>query len=195
MSGCAKSAPRCPPSRCRRKGSACRPPSRPRLQLRAQQRMHGLRLVRAWRSCPCRSPTPARRRPRSAAAVRERVDHGRSWRFTTLWVCPASRSASVSPMHTMGVSRGRARPSPCRPPLVGFAMVRTPLRMADDHVAAAELGQHRRRYLAGVSARLVRRTILPAPTNARCPAATRPRRQGTGTARTPPHRRPTGLRH
>ena len=46
-----------------------------------------------------------------------------------------------------------------------------PLRVADDDVAAAELGEHRRRDLAGVGARVVARAVLRAPGDRRSPCS------------------------
>ena len=145
------------PSRCRRRGSqtaAARVVGR--ASWRAQQRVHLLRLRRASPSCRCRSPRPARRRPRSRRSQSP-------WRSITARQLPlddrprsgpASRSASVSPTQTIGVRPVRQRRGrPSRPPAASVSPCSgAPLRMADDDVAAAELREHRRRHLAGEGA-------------------------------------------
>ena len=87
-----------------------------------------------------------------------------SWRATTASVCPASRSASVSPTQRIGTRPClSAAAAFCATSAIAFAVQRAPLRVADDDVAAAELGEHRRRDLAGVGARVVARAVLRAP--------------------------------
>ncbi len=162
-----------------------------RLQLRAQQLVHFLRLLRAWRSGRCRWPTPVRRprpsREAQCASVWITTD---SWRLTTAAVSPASRCASVSPTQTIGVTPERQRGlGLVGDQLVALSMQRAALGMADDHVAAAELGQHRR-----PRPRRCRRPACapnsPARPSAMLAAGQRDRRlaTGTGTARTPPRR-------
>ena len=86
-----------------------------------------------------------------------------SWRLTTSSVCPASRSASVSPTQTIGVMPlASAAAVLAATSLVGLAVVLAPLRMADDRVAHAEVLQHRRRLLAGEGALRLRRDVLRA---------------------------------
>ena len=85
----------------------------------------------------CASPSAVDRRRRAGARRPRRS-------------APASRSASVSPTQTIGTrpcaSAGAGLLGDER---VALAVQRAPLGMADDDVAAAELGEHRRRDLAG----------------------------------------------
>ena len=124
-------------------------------------------------SCPCRSPTPARTRrrcaprrrraPRSAPRAGVRPPHSVSLR---------SRSASVSPTHAIGVSpaasAARAFAANDR---VRLPMQLPALRMADDRIAASELGDHPGRHLARISARRVLADVLRTPRAPRAPSA------------------------
>jgi hypothetical protein len=74
---------------------------------------------------------------------------------------------------------------------IAFTMIGTALGVPDDHVAAAELGQHRHRHLAGVGALLVRRAVLGAPADVAAGQVQRPPR-GRETAGTPPRRSQRG---
>ena len=138
------------------------------LQAAAQHCMHRLRLLRAWRCARCRSPRPARRRRPSAKCNGPAYGSpptAAARRPLSVW--PASRSASVSPTQTIGVRPwASARLALSATSWSDLAVVGAALRMADDHVAAAEFGQHRRRHLAGVGAAVVRRAILRAPGDA-----------------------------
>ena len=107
----------------------------------ADERVDLLRL-RAWSpSCPCRSPTPARRRGRSCA------DLGRAEaRPAPPFTCRATTS-SVGPPRARRASRPRRRSASCPRlqhrlgplvhRLVGLAEELPPLGVADDHVGAA----------------------------------------------------------
>ena len=114
------------------------------------------------------------------------------WRFTTASVCPASRSASVSPTQTIGVRpMGQRHLGLVGDQLVALAVEARRSEWPTMHVAAAELGQHRRRRPRRCR-RPTRAPSSPArPRRCHCPAATARRRRGTGTARRRPPRRPT----
>ena len=78
---------------------------------------------------------------------------------TTACVRPASRSASCSPTHRIGIRPARQRRGElARHQRIVFAVQRAPLGMADDHVVAADVLQHRGGHLAGEGALAPRRT-------------------------------------
>ena len=108
---------------------------------------------------------------------------------------PASRSSSVSPTHRIGVNPPRLRRRELRRHhRVGLAVQLAPLRMPDDHVAAAEFRQHRRRNFAGKGALRVLAQVLRAPRERAALQPAPPLRRDTETARRPRIRRLPGLR-
>ena len=143
------------------------------LQLRAQQRMHRLRLLGRGGLAGADGPDRLVGDDAAGDAMRRACrSPPRAGARPPLRSAPASRSASVSPTQTMGTSPcSSAALALSATSCVALAVQRAPLGVADDDVAAAELGQHRRRDLAGVRARLVARAVLRAPARWRCPRA------------------------
>ena len=161
--------------------------------------MHRLRLLRRRR--PAGADRPDRlvghddpRRRRAPSACDHRVELAPDDRFGA----PGSRSASVSPTHD---DRRQALRASAARRLRRHQLRRVSpwncaaLRMTDDHVAATELRQHRRRNFAGVRALRVLAHVLRAPRDRRCPSARPAPAPGTGTARIPPACRRPRRRH
>ena len=75
-------------------------------------------------------------------------------------MCPAWHTGSNAPCTTFtgGAEFFRYQ-------LVGFAVIGTPLGMADDDILAGKIGQHGAGDLAGVGPGFVHREILTAPGN------------------------------
>ena len=134
---------------------------------------HGpARPARAWRLCRCRSPRPARRRCtvcRHLLGRQPASEPSNCWR-TTSSVRPASRSASCSPTQTIGISPA-AKAAWIFLLISSFDLAedRAPLAVAEDHVLAADVDEHRRADFAGERALRLRGT---------CSGAQRHRRAG-----------------
>ena len=111
----------------------------------------------------CRSPRPARRRAprlRTSTLRQHRVELARHHVLRRAGVALCQRLADAQDRRqARALRRGELR----RHQRVGLAVELAPLRMPDDHVAAAELRQHRRRDFAGIGALrvLARRSARP----------------------------------
>jgi hypothetical protein len=145
----------CPASCCRRTKSArLRRRRILRRQLRAQAGVHFLRHFRRRGLAGADRPhrlvgdhdlSPPRRGQQFQHRAQLGADH---WSK----VCPASRCASVSPTQTIGVMPSASTATPSSPPARCSRVVGAALGVADDHVAAAEVGQHASPHFAGVGA-------------------------------------------
>ena len=156
-----------------------------RQPLPRMKRVHLLRLLRGWPCGRCRWPRPARRRSRRRRRQRCRCSDttASSCRPITACVRPASRSASSSPRHRIGVRLCACAPQICgrpahRPRRRGLRRSEWP----DNDVAAAHVVEHRRRHLAGVGPVRLGTDILRAQPDRRCRAATARSPPGTRTA-------------
>ena len=159
------------------------------MQLRAQQRVHRLRLFGRGRQAGADGPHRLVGDDDLRDAVRQRVDDRRQLALDDAVglarLALRERLADADDRRELVRERGLGLVGD---ELVALGVQRAALGVADDHVAAAELGQHRRRHLAGVGARLVRRAVLRAPGDGRAGEQLAAAARGTGTARTRPHR-------
>ena len=154
---------RCRASPSRRTGSGSRRPRRRSARAAlAHERVHLLRDLRGRGAAG--ADRPDRLVGDHELAARASGTSARlpaSCPATTSIVRPASRSSSDSPTQTIGAMfAAEQRRGLVRHVRVALAVERAPLAVADDRIAAAELGQHAGRDLAGERALRLRVHVL-----------------------------------